>query len=362
MYLKFKGLSRHKKYLRLLRRIIAKKPLVLIRIIHNYLRIFLFREKVVRKVEIGVTFKCQCACPKCSSAFMGDPQKKELSIEEMKNVAKDILSLGAVHINLTGGEPLMADDIFEVIDAIQPHKVVITINTNGILLTEEMIDRLDKAGVDILKVSIDSPIEEEHDKSRGYPGCFKQAFKALAYIKEKKRLLGQISTVCIKENLNSDKIWKLVDMAKEYDALLGLTIPGLSGKWRNHKDVLIGPKEREVLKKLVEVPHVIRDTDEAYVSSRCPVGYEIFYLTRYGDVIPCPLIQIAFGNIRQMSVKEIWEKMSGFKDFKDELRPGCLAGEQKEFIDNYLSPLRDRPNLPIHIDEHPFIRKDHNDS
>ncbi len=358
MNIRFKFLGRHKKYLILLKRIIFKKPFLLVRVLHNYFRIFFLREKVVRKVEIGVTFKCQCSCQKCSSAFMHNPQRKELTVEEMKRVAKDILGLGAIHINLTGGEPLIADDIFEIIKAIQPSKVIITINTNGLLLDAAMIDRLDKAGVDILKISIDSPIEEEHDQSRGYKGCFKQAIKALAYIKKKKRMIGQIATVCIKENLRSERIWKLVEMAKEYDALLGLTIPALSGKWREDEDVLLGREERDVLQELIKVPHVVRDTDEAYVSSRCPVGYEIFYLTKYGDVIPCPLIQISFGNVRKESLKSIWQKMSNFKDFKDKQRPGCLAGEHKRFINNYLKPLKDHAILPLSIDKHPFKRKE----
>ena len=355
MNIAIKSFNRYKKYFKLLKRIIFKKPVLLLRIAYNYFRILVLKEKIVRKVEIGITFKCQCSCPKCSSAFMHAPGREKLSIKEFRNIAKDILSLGAVHINLTGGEPLIAEDIFEIIKAIQPRKVLITINTNGILLTKDMIDRLDKAGVDIIKISIDSPLEEEHDQSRGYKGCFKQIIKALVYIKKKKRMMGQISTVCIKENLTSDKIWKLIEMAKQYDALLGLTIPAVSGKWIEDEGVLLDKKEREILAELIKIPHVIRDVDEAYIRSHCPAGSEEFYLTVYGDVIPCPLIQISFGNVKEESLKAIWQKMSDFKGFKDKEKPGCLAGENREFIEKYLLPLKDYKLLPLSINKHPLM-------
>lgn len=351
MNITLKNFARYKKYFKIAKRIILKKPLVLLRILKNYFKIVVLRKRIVRKVEMGITFECQCKCHKCSSDFMKGVEEGKLTLGQIERVASEIISLGAVHINLTGGEPLMSENIFEVIKSFHPKKVVITINTNGLLLSEDMIDKLDKAGVDIFKISIDSPIEDEHDKSRGYKGCFRQAMKALEYIKKKGNVIGQISTVCIKENLNSSRIWELVRMAKDFDALLGLTIPAASGRWIDEREVLIGDKERDVLKKLIKIPHVIRDTDEAYLRSHCPAGSEEFYLTCYGDIIPCPLIQISFGNVKEESLKSIWKRMLDFKPFKNKKKLGCLAGEDKGFISRYLSPLKNHKHLPVSIND-----------
>lgn len=351
-----KAIYRYLKYFRIIKIIILKKPFLIIRVILNYLKIFILRKKIVRKVEMGVTFDCQCNCDKCSSIFMKNQKKQTISLDEIRKTAREIIRLGALHINLTGGEPLLQDNIFEIIKCFQPHKVLITINTNGLLLSEDMVDRLEKAGVDIIKISIDSPIEKEHDKSRGYKGCFRQAIMALAYINKKKKILGQISTVCIKENLNSYRIWKLVEISRKHNALLGLTIPAVSGGWLNNEEILLGEKEKEILRKLSNIPNVVRDTDEAYVRSHCPAGSEEFYLTCYGDIIPCPLIQVSFGNIKHDSIKTIWEKMSGFREFKSKKHSGCLAGEDRVFIEKYLLPLKDCKALPIAIEKHPSLR------
>ena len=347
-----KSLSRYLKYIKLLKIILLKKPLLIGRLMRNYFRLIVLKEKVVRKVEMGITFDCQCNCPKCSSVFMHDPNKRKLEMHEIKKAAEEIIALGAAQINFTGGEPLMEKNIFEIIKCFHPRKMLITINTNGLLLSRDMIDKLEEAGVDIIKISLDSPIPEEHDESRVFEGCYRKVIESLEYIKTKKKMIAQLSTVCIKENLNSDRIWKMVALAKEHDAMLGLTIPAASGRWVENKSILLGEKEKKVLKKLMDVSHVIRDTDEAYLRSHCPAGSEEFYLTCYGDIIPCPLIQISFGNVRDLDVKTIWNQMSDFKGFKEKEHPGCLAGQNKIFIEKYLSELKDHKTLPLPISEH----------
>ena len=79
---------------------------------------------------------CQCGCAKCSSEFMKDTQDKLLSKEEIDRVAKEMIALGAVQVNITGGEPTLAKNLFEVIESFQPHKCVITMNTNWSIRTQ----------------------------------------------------------------------------------------------------------------------------------------------------------------------------------------------------------------------------------
>jgi MoaA/NifB/PqqE/SkfB family radical SAM enzyme len=290
---------------------------------------------------------------------MKNVSRQKISLKEIKKAVEEMISLGAIQINLTGGEPLLDKDTFEIIKCLQPHKTILTMNTNGLLLSDVMIDRLEKAGVDIIKISIDSPIAEEHDRSRGYKGCFKQAIRALAYIKNKKMIIGQISTVCVRKNLNSSRIIELVKLAKTYNALLGLTIPAASGRWVNEEEILLRENERGILNELIKFPNVIRDTDEAYAKSHCPAGSEELYVTCYGDVIPCPLIQISFGNIKKEALYSIWKRMSGVPIFKNKRQFGCLAGENRKFIRDFLLPLKDYDQLPLSFQRHPMIEKEY---
>lgn len=132
---------------------------------------------------------------------------------------------------------------------------------------------------------------------------------------------------------------------------MGLTILSLAGGWEREENVLLGEKkERAVLERLCKDLLVIRDINQGYTRRKCSAGCEEFYVTCYGDIIPCAFIQISFGNIKTESVKKIWQKMNMYLEFRIS-KTICRSGEDIEFIDKYLKPLVAYRNLPISIEE-----------
>ncbi len=339
-------------------RILLTKFSVFTRIVRNYFIVIFLKRAVARKLEIGITYDCQCKCEKCSSFSLLNRKEPPLTAQDYKLLSSHIVALGVIHLNITGGEPLLNKSLFEILAALDTSRFVVTINTNGLLLDREMIDKLEKAGVDIIKISIDSPVSTEHDSITGVEGSFRKAQSALAYIKGKRFLMGQISTVCTKEIINSGKVWDLLRMAKEYNALLGINIPAVTGRWSGNEAVLLNNSEIKVIEELLKDPCAARDT-EGYLTRKCPAGAEEFYLTCYGDVIPCPFIQISFGNIKRESIINIWRRMSNFNEFTLMEKSVCLAAENKNFIRKYLLPLNDfkSAQLPVHVDNYKKEKK-----
>ncbi len=289
-------------------KILAKKPLLLIRIIENYIRIFVFRQRRLRKVEIGITFECMAHCEKCSSALMRDNKIEKLSFEELRKIAKEVLSLGAIQINFTGGEPLMEENLEKIISFFKPYKTVITINTNGFLLTRERIKLLKTAGVDIFKISIDNPDEEEHDRSRGLKGCYKKAVEAINFITREKGIFAHMSVILTPHLLKEGKIFRLVDLAKRKKITLGITMPAPVGRWLG-KEFSFSEDDFREIRDVFKSNFVVSDMDAGYRGEFCPAGKEEIYITCYGDVIPCPLVQISFGNVREESLRNIWQRI-----------------------------------------------------
>ena len=326
-----------------------RKPLLVFRTLKNYLNLIFLRKRVLRKVEMGITFDCNAACERCSSDKMKNSNKRKLTIEEIRRVGQECIDLGMIQFNLTGGEPLIEKNIFEIINAFRPKKTFITINTNASLLTEDLIVRLRDAGVDKIKISVDSPIAEEHDRMRGIPGLFEHIVKMLEIIKRTPGIDGQLSTVVIKENINH-RIWDLVKLAEKYGATLGLTIAARSGKWINKPGIMLTDEHRKILPELIKHPLVVRDTEAGYIKARCPAGNEELYITCYGDIIPCPLVQLSFGNVKNESLKSIWAKLTNFPEFK-KTRRICLVGEDKGFINRYIEPIKEKKQFPVPIDE-----------
>ena len=342
---------RYKKYVRLIR----QKPAIAPRIVRNYFDLTVRGKKVLRKVEMGVTFNCQCKCAKCSSAKMRNRSREKLTLEEIGKVADEIIALGALQMNFTGGEPLLEPNLAKIVHLFHPRETIITINTNGHLLDRDRLLELLDAGVDVFKLSLDSPVPEEHDRSRGMPGLYDQVIAALEEIQRIPGAIGQISIVTTAEILDTDRIRDLVRLAEKYDAFLGLTIPSKSGRWSADNSILLRPEHQEILDSLVRHPRVTRDTDSGYITCSCPAGSEELYLTCYGDVIPCPLIQISFGNVREESVSAIWARMSAHPAFCEKVGV-CRSGQHEPFIRDYLDPVAAEERFPVPIFEHPTER------
>lgn len=87
-----------------------------------------------------------------------------------------------------------------------------------------------------------------------------------------------------------------------------------------------------------------------FLKEGCPCGKESIFITAYGDVLPCGLIQVSYGNIRQDSLENIFNKMHAMP-LKSSRPDVCVAGLDEEFIATYLEPLSKEDRLPIAIDE-----------
>ena len=335
------NLRRYKKYFKFIKR----KPFLILSVTKSIVAAWIFKKSILRKLELSITYKCQCSCQKCSSSKLKNSELKELTLDEIRSIAAQAYSLGIFQVNLIGGEPLLRKDLIEIIKCFKVKKTFISISTNGVLLDEQKIKELKKAGLDYIKISLDSPLEAEHDQKRGWPGLFKKIMCSLEFIKSE-GLLYELSTVVTKESITSGKIWELVAMAQEKEGILGLVVPAVCGGWAQDYGVLLGEEERGTLKKLVQYPHVIRDTQTGLFRSQCSAGREQVYITTYGDVLPCSVVQISFGNIRRDSLKSIWAKIRDLGMF-NQSKDLCLAGEDKEFIDKYLKPIDNFEQMPV---------------
>ncbi len=141
-------------------------------------------------MTFAVTYRCQCKCVHCSAGKHHRKHVQELTTKEAKKLLDDSQKMGVSVIAFTGGEPLLREDIFELISYIDKRKAVPIMFTNGLLLTEENVEKLAKSGLFSLFVSIDSPIPEEHNQLRGMPGLFEVAVKGLERTKLKGIFVG----------------------------------------------------------------------------------------------------------------------------------------------------------------------------
>ena len=136
--------------------------------------------------DISLTGKCNLHCDYCFYAHeMHD--RPDLSQKEWFTFFDELGRLGVRTLTLSGGELFVRKDLFELIDYIIDRRMSYSILSNGTLVDERMIARLDekkrRLRLNSIQVSIDGSCAEIHDKSRG-AGCFKKAIRGLRLLKE----------------------------------------------------------------------------------------------------------------------------------------------------------------------------------
>jgi MoaA/NifB/PqqE/SkfB family radical SAM enzyme len=173
--------------------------------------------------QLVLTTKCNITCKMCDT---WKTQEEELETFYVKKFIDDTYKLGNLQeVYLSGGEALLRPDIFTLIKYVKDQypDVKTFLNTNGLLLTEQNIDKLIDAGLDILGISIDSPVSEIHNFLRG-KGVLERAIEALNYINSAKKKKGldrdnkfRVMTCAVLMNQTLDTMYNMLDFCAEYN-------------------------------------------------------------------------------------------------------------------------------------------------
>ena len=300
----------------------------------------------------NLTNMCNLRCRHCYQQA-GRASKDELSLEEKLRLVDELASAGVVAIAFSGGEPLMHPDFFPTARRARERNLYVSVATNGVLLTPEMVNRLANIGVGYVEVSLDSARPEVHDSFRGLPGAWKRTVEGISNVAKAGIFTVMATTVT---RLNLEDVPALIDLSKK----LGVSrfthfnfIP--TGRGKEIASLDLSPQQREELLKLlyeksqtsgIEVlstaPQFARVVFQQscggaiapthfYVGKNrswglktlaefiggCGAGRLYCAIQPKGDVTPCVYIpQLIVGNIREKSFSEIWHKTKIFKDFQ----------------------------------------------
>jgi len=138
-------------------------------------------------IYFNPTDRCNLRCEHCwinpkfySSGFKSIKKSDdELDVKEIEQIVKQSLKLGLKSIKLTGGEPFLRSDIYDIINLLKKYKLIINIETNGTLLTKMDINFLKKAKIDHISISLDGVTRTTHESIRGVDGSFERALNAI---------------------------------------------------------------------------------------------------------------------------------------------------------------------------------------
>lgn len=344
-----KSIIRHLEFLRY-------KPLVLPRVINGFFRKNILGCDVLRSVDLAITGNCHYQCVFCSASRLYKKGGPFLTVGQIKDIWKQCVELGVIHVNLTGGEPLSRDlnEVCQIIRNLHPKNFLVSLVTNGLDVTKERLRKLKKAGLDTLQLSLESLDPQKHDRMVGASGSFIKVMEAINYAKELKL------NVCLNAVFysgNADEIRGLINFSRKQKVFLVLNTASAEGKWSVAQSKKLGQEDLGVFDEFMSFPHVRHDSSINFSGRReCPGGKERIHITAYGDVLTCPLVQISYGNVLKEPLKDIYKRMINMAHINKYSR-SCKHAFDKEYCEEILLPIEDEKERPVFIFSHPLSRR-----
>ncbi|OGK96015.1 MAG: hypothetical protein A3I14_09510 [Candidatus Rokubacteria bacterium RIFCSPLOWO2_02_FULL_73_56] len=323
-------------------------------------------------VSWNLTQRCNLECAHCYlSAHAGADPRGELSTDECRRVIDEIALVNPnVFLILTGGEPFLRRDLFEIAAYAAEKRFTTVLGTNGVLLREREATLMRRHGVLGASISLDSTDARKHDAFRRLPGAWEGAVRATRVLNDAGLDFSLHMSVT---DWNVDEVPAMIDLAKALGAkVLNFFFLVRTGRGRNLTDIDPAAYER-ILSYLARVqgvgagppafvrrmlgmagapaearfedpwstpvgradgllirakcaPHfrrILWELDPSspllrnYAHGSCPAGKYYCRITPEGDVTPCPYMPVTAGNLRARSFADLWRGAPVFEDLRD---------------------------------------------
>ena len=294
-----------------------------------------------------LTYRCPLHCVFCYNPIDFAKQTAELSTEDWIRVLREGREMGAVQLGLSGGEPLLRDDLEEIVAEARRLGYYTNLLTSGVGLTLERARALKAAGLDHVQLSFQDSTREMND-FLSHTKTFELKNRVARIIKDQG--WPMVMNVVL-HRMNIDHIDRIIGMAAEFGAEYLELANTQYYSWAFHnRDALL--PTREQLQRAEAVADIWRvrlgeqgmriffvapDYHEGK-PKKCVNGWGNMFLTITpdGTALPCHTAKmlpgLAFPNVREQALSEIWYESEGFQRYRgtDWMKEPCSSCEHKE--------------------------------
>jgi heme b synthase len=298
-----------------------------------------------RIIAWEVTRSCNLNCVHCRASSRFGPYDQELDTGEAHEVLDQIREVGTPIIILTGGEPLLRKDIFELAAYGTQRGLRMVMGSNGTLITAGVARRIEQAGIKRVSISLDGATRESHDAFRKVDGAFDGAMKGISNLRDQ-GLEFQINTTITRRNLSELK--EILDLAARIGAIahhIFLLVPtGRAREMvnqelsaRDYEDTLhwfyqqrakvslelkatCAPQYYRILRQEAASrgQNVNAETIGLDAITRgCLAGISYCFISHVGIVQPCGYLEIDSGDLKKLPFSQVWHDSPVFNELRD---------------------------------------------
>ena len=262
-----------------------------------------------------------------------------LCTQEAFSVIDQIRGTGKPVVVLSGGEPLLREDIYDIARYGTERGLRMVMGTSGYLIDHDTAIKLWNAGIRAVAISLDSKDAATHDSFRGFNGVWKSAMQAIGHCRDA-GIGVQINMSVMKSAIGDvEDVIELGTSLGVHDYQLFFPIP--TGRARHIeprspeeyeeliRQILIRYQDSDLNIRPICAPQFRRIADDLGISNPtwgrgCLAGITYCRIFANGDVTPCPYLPLSAGNVRTTSFSEIWNNSPLFTALRN---PDLLTGK-----------------------------------
>ena len=288
-----------------------------------------------------MTTACNLHCIHCHTSG-GKRGADELTTREAKRMLDQLAQVPEFRmVAFTGGEPLVREDLFEVLAYSRALGFSNTLATNAMLIDDAVARHLRRCGVAICAVSLDGFDAATHDYVRNQPGAFEDALRGIRSL-QRAGIPLHINITAMEYNLDQlEPLMALVDELETAIVIMYQLVPVGRGRAIGDASLDLGANER-LIRFMAQAQSVTRAIMEPVAGPQywpfllqragirggpllrlaetvfhgCSAGRGFVYIKPNGEVWPCPFIEVSCGNVRQTPFATIWATSSVFEDLR----------------------------------------------
>lgn len=282
-------------------------------------------------VQLDLTYRCNERCIHC---YLDHDDHGEMNTAEILDLLDQMAAAGVFFLTISGGEIMMRRDFFEILDHARKLMFCVKLKTNGVMIREDQAERLAKASIDSVQISIYSHRPEVHDAITKLPGSLKRSVEAAKLLRSK-GVRVFFANVLMKQNAADYQGVRA--LAAETGAIFRMD-PTVTPMMDGDRGVLELNVDAEALREVFRDESVVGDVEafcappsgpmgdvEALDSVPCSAGHTACYVSPYGDLYPCVQFPLPSGNVRRQKFLEIWRNSPQLNDVRS-ITMGDLQG------------------------------------